>query len=323
MRTTLLLTGFLSTATFAFVAGCGDSGDTSGSGGESSTTGATTTTSSGMGGDATTTTTTTTTTTGAGGSGGAPDCSTGTPPTDHVVISEIVSQPVASEGLELYNPTNAAVDLTDYYLSDNSQYYELAAGLPWNPTTTNVGTDFLAQFPAGTMIAAGGVLTVGFDGAGYFADHGVCPNFFMATAPVACGGGNVPNMVPTESGSIDDANVTLSDAREMLMLFKWNGTVGCPVQDVDYVTWGSTVDPGSRADKTGVPGYSADTAPASQDGAVAPGPLASIERCALNSGETTTGGNGITGHDETSEDCGTSFVLLATPTLGVKNTCLP
>ena len=34
------------------------------------------------------------------------------------------------------------------------------------------------------------------------------------------------------------------------------------------------------------------------------------------------GGNGIGDHDETSENFGTSFVLQATPTLGVKNACL-
>jgi hypothetical protein len=96
------------------------------------------------------------------------------------------------------------------------------------------------------------------------------------------------------------------------------------VEDVDYVTWGVMFDPATRVDKTGIAGYVADTASASQKPAVAPPPTQSIERCGptLEQGEKSFGGNGITGHDETSEPLDASFKLQVKPTPGVKNTCL-
>jgi len=48
-----------------------------------------------------------------------------------------------------------------------------------------------------------------------------------------------------------------------------------------------------------------------------------VERCKIESSEKLSGGNGMTGHDETSEDLGTSFKSQASPTPGTKNSCLP
>src|SRR5437870_5090318 len=45
---------------------------------------------------------------------------------DHVLISEISVTPAAAEFIEIYNPTAAAVDLTNYYLSDNAGYHGIA-----------------------------------------------------------------------------------------------------------------------------------------------------------------------------------------------------
>lgn len=295
--------------------GSGSTGATGGAGGSPSTTASTTSSSAGGATSSTTTTsgaTTTSSSTGAGGMGST---------ADHLLITEISVSPIAGEFIEIWNPTSAAIPLDNYYLSDNSTYVDLAQGKAWTPITSNAGTDFLGRFPAGTSIAADQVIVIGFK-AEYSTQYvGKCPSFFVAPAAIACGGNMVPAMLTTEATSIT-AMSGLSDAREMLVLFEWNGVPNTALKDVDYVTWGATFEAGTRVDKTAVAGYKPDTAPASQLGAVEPAPLQSIERCSIEPGEKLTGGNGITGHDETSENFGKSFVLQPKPSPGVKNTCL-
>jgi hypothetical protein len=83
------------------------------------------------------------------------------------------------------------------------------------------------------------------------------------------------------------------------------------VKDVDYVIWGTRVD--QRTSKTGAAGYQPDTATASQT------PIAgtisnsqSFQRICLNEGSEARPdgglGNGITGHNETSEDMPNTWV---------------
>src|SRR5262245_43348684 len=120
------------------------SSSSSGMGGTS-----TSSSSSGMGGM-----TTSSSSTSSSGTGGA------VPAPARVLISASASGPAAAEFIEIYNPGTAAVDLTHVYLSDNAVYYGIAAGMAWNPPTANVGTDFLVQFPPGTMIGPGAVLTI-------------------------------------------------------------------------------------------------------------------------------------------------------------------
>jgi hypothetical protein len=260
---------------------------------------------------------------GEGGSGG-----TGTAG-DHVLISEVgilPTLPSTAEFVEIYNPTAAAVDLTNYYLADNSAYHKLTSG-PWDPQGTE-GTDFLARFPAGTSIAAGAVLVVSVT-ADYETTFAKCPDFYAnATgSAVSCGGASVPAMLIPPNGSVGDQDgQMLSNEREMVVLFTWDGS-SPTVQDVDYVTWGTGFDDNTRIDKTGVSGYQPDTARGAQkpvllglvDGGTG---NISIERCGIEDGETLSGGNGLTGHDETSEDFGTSFASQSAPSPGQKNSCL-
>ncbi len=126
---------------------------------------------------------------------------------------------------------------------------------------------------------------------------------------------------PTNGGIGDQPGSLLSGSREMLMLFCWGPGVDV-VYDVDYVTWGDEFEDGTRVDKTAVTGYAADTAKASQLNAAAPSNLKSIERCDdVETDEAATGGNGILGHDETSEDMAASFPVSDPPTPGAKGSC--
>jgi hypothetical protein len=115
---------------------------------------------------------------------------------------------------------------------------------------------------------------------------------------------------------------------EAIVLFTWDGTSDL-VQDLDYVFYGSPSSSArnSRIDKSSdsVDGPDADNLPGSylpetvagqQDSAPKPGSGDTPQRIVFSEqGETQVGGNGVGGHDETSEPWGTTFIL-APPTPG-------
>lgn len=241
----------------------------------------------------------------------------------HLLLSEVAVGPAAAEFFEIWNPTAAAVSLDDYYVSDNATYYGIAAGSAWSPPTSNPGTDFLFGFPAGTTMAPGAVLVVAV-GSGFEPTYSRCPDFVADTVPLTCTSGTAAAVRVPTNGGLDPTHrgTLLSDSREMLVLFRWDGAASI-VTDVDYVTWGATFDVGaSRVDKTGIAGYAPDTAAATQHPAPAPPTTQSIERCGAESAETSTGGNGLGGHDETSEHLDTAFAVRATPTPSTHTGCL-
>jgi len=281
---------------------------------------------------------------GGGGSAANP-CSQGD---DHLLISEVATYGAADEFVEIWNPGTEAVDLSNHYISDNSAYYTLTDGV-WDPDATP-GTDFLAQFPPGTSIAPLEYLTISA-GTDFFAAYSSCPDFVLySDGPAMCDGNNVPSMVDPPNGSIGTTlGSMLSNNREMIVLFCWDGQ-SATVADVDYVAWGDDDELSSRVDKSDATGYADDTAIASQDtapayrkifgagggGGVGGGGGAggsagvggglpvgeSIGRCDdFEDGETQTGGNGIAGHDETSEQMGTSFEVIINATPGASNGC--
>jgi hypothetical protein len=262
--------------------------------------------------------------TGSGGNAAA-DAGTGRAG-DHLLISEVGLLPDSSEFVEIYNPTPAEVDLSDYYLADNSAYYNLTSG-PWNPEGTRE-TDWLVRFPDGARIPAGAVRVAALN-TDFETAFGRCPYFVINTAatPLGCGAGEVPAMrIPTNGSVGDNRAAMISNFSEMIVLFTWDGN-SATVKDVDYVTWGATFNASTRVDKSGVYGYAADTATEAQKpadpGLTGSNDKLSIERCALEPGEKLTGGNGITGHDETSEDFGAGFRSQDVPSPGSTSDCLP
>ena len=237
---------------------------------------------------------------------------TGPPPADHLLLSEVVVTPTAGEMVEIHNPTATAIDLTDVYLTDatfsgGSFYYNIVTG-------AGAGgggfADWLARFPAGASIAAGDYQTVALAGSDdFFAQYGVDPTYELFEDGASADA--IPDMVEALPGSINNQG-GLSNSGEVVILFSWNGTTDL-VQDLDYALWG---DKAEAIDKTGVSldgpdadtdpsTYLADTSIGSQD-IVAGGSHTfgnSWQRADLSEGaETKTGGNGLTGNDETSEN---------------------
>jgi hypothetical protein len=225
--------------------------------------------------------------------GDAIDMPTGT----HLLLSEVVLQPSAGEFIEIVNPTNAEVDLSVYYLSDNGNYFRIPAG---PITDASFTSDFVARFPAGATIASTAVITVALDTAANFTTtYGMAPTYSIADATMT---------VVQKSGT-----PSLTNTGELVALFEWDGS-GDLVKDVDLLLAGMPTAANGLVAKSAVAqdgpdanstttAYVTDAATlANQTGA--PGSGMSTKRIASETGHETQvgGGNGLTGDDETSEN---------------------
>ena len=223
---------------------------------------------------------------------------------DHLLLCEAVVTPTASEFIEIANPTGSAIDLTDYYLSDDEDYALLPGFFGTGPAPSISSSDFIARFPNGTSIPAGGVLTIAFDGAGFATAYGFAADFEIA------GTDGTPDMLEAFTGSIG-ATAGLTNSGENAVLFTWNGTADL-VSDVDMTNIGTPSTGNDIGDKTGVSvdGPDGDTTASTyatdawtmlqQSGD--PGSGTSTKRILLETGQETSGpGNGLTGDDETTE----------------------
>jgi hypothetical protein len=208
-------------------------------------------------------------------------------PTDHVLMTEIAVAPDGAEFIEIWNPTTAAVDLSTYYVSNHGSYFKLPVAGQTLPSA-----HFIAQFPAGASIASGAVITVATQGAAPFMMfYGTLPTYSITDG--------------TMIGTAVNGTPRLTDGGALVVLFQWDGTSGL-VRDVDMMIVGVPSLTNVLVDKSGVTQLAATYAADADSIAAqpsAPGIDQSTKRIAREGGhETQTGGgNGITGHDETSE----------------------
>ena len=248
---------------------------------------------------------------------------------NHLLISEFVVTPTAGEFLEIYNPTANAIDLSNYYLSDevfnnNNNYINVVKG-----NFTAFGSDFLVKFPNGASIGPKQFLTIAVTGTGFTTTYGKPADFEIKGDDA-----NTPDMAKPSPTSVG-ATVGFSNASEVLILFYWDGQSDL-VQDVDYAVWGTKAEAvnktnvsidGPDAD-TNTSTYLADTPVADQivvntenDADTDPHDVnnSAQRKLEVEDLETWTGGNGLTGHNETSENLswmGGIWSLNAKPTPG-------
>jgi hypothetical protein len=227
-------------------------------------------------------------------------------PLEPVLLSEVAVSPSGATFIELINPNAFAVDLTGYYISDRADYYNVVVQAP-----NSGASDFIARFPADTVIAADGMLTVAFDGVEFFNTFAVEADFEILGTSA-----NAVDLEENWAGAIG-GSAGLTDGEETLVLFFWDGA-GDLVIDSDYVFWGTLTPTNPAVNKTGVTvgssTYLDDTDPASQAGTVAPGSGESVVRVDLTEGTETEGaGNGFWGHDETSENLDVTWALSTGP----------
>ena len=226
---------------------------------------------------------------------------------DHVIISEVCLLPSEREFIKLSNPTNAAVDLSDYYLTDATeptmgQYYY---NLPGDADYYSGSKDFIVRFPDGYTLDANTSILISVPTKSAFNDnYGEMPDLSIKEDFRQAG---------SLATTIGGAPYYFDDYKETLVLFYWDGS-SATVQDVDYIIWGGT-DFG--VDKSGISGYNNDTPVASQD--YIPWHAATqmhnigqkLKRNSDEGTETQSGGNGITGHDETSENLSQTWIAVS------------
>lgn len=259
-------------------------------------------------------------------------CGAVTPSDPEVLMTEIVVTPTGGEFVEIHNPTASTIDLSDYYLTDatfapgGTFYYNLVTG-------SNAGGggfgDFLARFPDGASIGAGEYQTIAMSGsANFLTEYSLAPDYELWDDASPDGEQLMREGLP---GSINGQG-GLTNSGEVAVLFYWDGQTDL-VLDHDYVVWG---DKDEAVDKTGVTidgpdtdsdasAYLPDTPISSQD-VVASGAHGfgnSWQREDLTEGsEATSGGNGVNGEDETSENLSETWCE-NTPTPGAATVCPP
>jgi hypothetical protein len=203
--------------------------------------------------------------------------------------------------VEVYNPTGSTVDLSRYHLSDMTTYHLISGGI--SPGSS----DFAVHFPGGATIPPGGVVVVSLESATSFSgSYGFAPDFDLD--PIDAGAAAMVGPTGPAAG--------LTNGAEVLVLFHWDGSSDL-VSDVDYVLYG---DVSNAVDKSGTmvgaSTYLPDTAAASQDFVAAPASGMSAQRVDPGEGmQVQSGGNGILGANETSEDLSVTWTIAA-PTPG-------
>lgn len=226
-------------------------------------------------------------------------------PDKHVLLTEIKTQPNDEEFIEIFNPLDVAVPLSDYYLTDDPLYGTLPGVSGEVPVG---GGDALLRFPDGATLAAGQVAVIALDEEGFNDQFDRDPDYALelASDPVAAA------MVPVADS---DRSMDITDTGEPIILFRWDGASDL-VTDIDIVLVGNEAPaPGQDnglPDKssTTVDGPDADLVESAYAADAAETPAmsfranngASYQRIAPETGnEARGGGNGFDGHDETSE----------------------
>jgi Lamin Tail Domain len=252
----------------------------------------------------------------------------------HLMITEVGYDPVdetspTAEFVEIMNPGPSPVSLANVWLANDEEAYPLLVN---GPITTGITSgDFVYRFPAITL-EPGRVLVVCQDSDAFLAEHfGGGPLSFFTDQPghpllVEVTDDGIADGVPAmiDWGSYPSGTMSMANNGESVGLVEWDGTSD-RIADHDWVCWLTLNNiPNKDVDYPfGVDGPDPDfeTSFFLEDlGTAIPAPDApegkSIHRISLaEPGEATSGGNGIGGHDETTEDW--SGWLVDTPSPGV------
>ena len=221
---------------------------------------------------------------------------------NHIVFSEIVLTPSDGEYVEITNPTAINIDMSDYYLTDATDtgsgkvYHKIATGADyWSGSSS----DFICRFPSGYSLPAGSSIKVSLrDNDSYVSTYGESADLSLDD--------DMLDAVDGSSTKGTAAAPKLHNTSETLVLFYWDGT-SSTVKDVDYLLWG---DNSFAVDKSGISGYQPDTPISTQSYMSVHDTNEKLIRAesASEGTETQSGGNGITGHDETSEPLSETWI---------------
>ncbi len=256
---------------------------------------------------------------------------------DHLVLSEAVVDVHSSEAgtvakyVEIVNPTETVIALANVHLTNamlfpTNKYWEIVLGTRLGGG--GAGAKFHCRFPAGATLAPGDTLVIAVKGsAAYLTAYGRLPDFELYEDGLVPD--SVAEMVEVFPGSIGyglgsgatNQPPDLTGIGGSLILYLWDGQ-GDLVTDLDYLHWGRNTN--VRFDKTNVTidGSDPDDTPSTYlaDTAInAQTPIAtasnyygkSFQRASADEGtEPTSGGNGLTGHNESGEPLPTTWAVM-------------
>jgi hypothetical protein len=250
----------------------------------------------------------------------------------HLLITEVGYDPVdetspTAEFVEILNPGPAPVSLANIWLANGEDANPLLVNGPITQGITS--GDFVYRFPD-IVLDPGRIVVVCHDSDAFLAEHfsGGPLSFFTGQPgqPILLEitddgtSDGVPAMI--EWGSYTAGTMSMANNGESVGLVEWDGASDL-VQDHDWVCWLSlTYIPNKDVDfPFGIDGPDPDFDGSfflEDLGSGLPAPDApegmSIHRTSLaEPGETTSGGNGIDGHDETTEDWSVWEVGAPTP----------
>lgn len=222
---------------------------------------------------------------------------------DHLLITEVYIPPSGDDSqafIEIYNPTDQSVNLSNYYLADYNTYYQVVQYI-----YNSKDSDFIVRFPSESQVHSKETIVVALNGDNF-------ESSFTKQADYQIKGvSDAIDMV-----TFQDVSQAKLESQEIVILFYWDGQSDL-VQDVDYVNWSLFLN--LRVDKTGIriegpnadgdsSEYQPDTAVEAQSYLSATLNGTSFQRSNVNeTDEINAGGNGITGHNETSENFQSSF----------------
>jgi hypothetical protein len=258
--------------------------------------------------------------------GAPPDAQPDAPPpveSAHLLLTEVKTQPTEAEFIEIFNPLSVEVPLRDHYLSDDPLYAELPGAGDVELVVEN--GDAILRFPEGASLLPGQVIVVALDEQGFRDAFGADADYALVPA-------STPVSTPMEAVADGFVPMRIIDDGEPIILFRWDGLDDL-VTDVDIVVVGNRARP--PGDDNGVPDKSAVAVDGpdpdrrassySPDIATMPsmsfrsGDDSSYQRIGPEGDEEQVGdGNGVAGHDETSEQTLTTWgQTSAAPTPGV------
>lgn len=145
----------------------------------------------------------------------------------HLLLTEVCLAGSNREFIEIFNPTDEAVDLSRYYLSDHRDYALLPAVYSRGPLPEITEFDFLVKFPDGARIEPDQVMVVAMRYADFQGSFVRSPDFGLIDAPAAAA-----MVVP--DARLMSAEPQLSNDGEGIVLFYWDGQSDL-VRDVDMV----------------------------------------------------------------------------------------
>ena len=131
---------------------------------------------------------------------------------DHLLLSRIVITPNSAETISIINPTENTINLSDYYLCNDKDYYKIQTENDPVPSGLNY---FIAQFPNVNINPYDTVL---------IALNSNYSSFFIDLSPdLTLFGEDENSMFQTGVNSFGLSDDKLDDDNGAVILFKWDG----------------------------------------------------------------------------------------------------